>query len=556
MKKILIIFIWILLYDEGLAQSCLPEGIVFTAQSQIDNFKANYPGCTQIEGDVLISGDNITNFYGLNELALIEGDLIIRDNGILSGMYGLDALHNVYGSISIKNNSALRSLDNLSSLWSISGSLRISNNESLVNLQGPGNLHAIGGDLFIDSNLVLFNINDLYSLSAIGNGNIFIRSNAALTSLNGLNNIEPGSISELHLYDNPLLSDCDVASICGFLSEPGGIIEIHDNHNGCNDDEEITTDCSDNCFPDVMHISDQDQIDSIQILYPDCREIMAMIFIEGNYDEDINNLNGFSNVKSIGGSLVIGHCPGLKSLHGLDNLESIGGSLYLDSNDSLENLTNLIKLERLWGGLQLDNVSRITSLSGLENLNYIGYFILLEFNGSLTDLSALENITSIGTFLDIWANPSLTSLTGLDNIESNSISSLYIHDNPLLSECEINNICHYLSMPWKPAFIENNATGCNNADEILDKCDVVIHENDQTGNQVSIFPNPATTSINMDISSPGIELKLYNLTGQLLIHKRIEQSISTTDISNLPTGIYFVKLTGNTWATTVKLVKY
>ena len=34
----------------------LPDGIVFSTQDQIDNFQTNYPGCTRIDGDVLIQG--------------------------------------------------------------------------------------------------------------------------------------------------------------------------------------------------------------------------------------------------------------------------------------------------------------------------------------------------------------------------------------------------------------------------------------------------------------------------------------------------------------------
>jgi S-formylglutathione hydrolase FrmB len=53
--------------------SCLPQGITFTNQAQIDNFQTNYPGCTEIEGDVTIAGDDITNLNGLSVLTSIGG---------------------------------------------------------------------------------------------------------------------------------------------------------------------------------------------------------------------------------------------------------------------------------------------------------------------------------------------------------------------------------------------------------------------------------------------------------------------------------------------------
>jgi hypothetical protein len=37
------------------SQGCLPEGITFTTQDQIDNFQANYPECTEIEVDIILT---------------------------------------------------------------------------------------------------------------------------------------------------------------------------------------------------------------------------------------------------------------------------------------------------------------------------------------------------------------------------------------------------------------------------------------------------------------------------------------------------------------------
>ena len=60
----------------GFGQSpCLPQGITFTTQEQIDNFQVNYPGCTEIEGDVIISGEDITNLEGLNVVTDVGGFL-------------------------------------------------------------------------------------------------------------------------------------------------------------------------------------------------------------------------------------------------------------------------------------------------------------------------------------------------------------------------------------------------------------------------------------------------------------------------------------------------
>jgi len=56
-----------------LSQSCLPDGITFSTQAEIDDFQTNYPGCTEIEGDVIINGSNITNLNGLSVVTSIGG---------------------------------------------------------------------------------------------------------------------------------------------------------------------------------------------------------------------------------------------------------------------------------------------------------------------------------------------------------------------------------------------------------------------------------------------------------------------------------------------------
>ena len=79
MKKPYIILFVLLAINSANAQGCLPEGIYFGSQAQVDSFQINYPGCTKIEGNVSISqeaGNNpITNLNGLSVLTSIGGDL-------------------------------------------------------------------------------------------------------------------------------------------------------------------------------------------------------------------------------------------------------------------------------------------------------------------------------------------------------------------------------------------------------------------------------------------------------------------------------------------------
>jgi hypothetical protein len=91
MKKYYIILVALLLVNVAMAQSCLPNGILFTRQSQIDSFQINYPNCAKIEGDVEIEGSDITNLNGLNVITSIGGgDLYILANNALTSLTGLN----------------------------------------------------------------------------------------------------------------------------------------------------------------------------------------------------------------------------------------------------------------------------------------------------------------------------------------------------------------------------------------------------------------------------------------------------------------------------------
>ncbi len=80
MKKLsFIIFVLIFCQITVLSQSCLPDGITFSTQAEIDSFQNNYPNCTEVDGDITIGeyGSDITNLNGLNVLTAIGGNLKI-----------------------------------------------------------------------------------------------------------------------------------------------------------------------------------------------------------------------------------------------------------------------------------------------------------------------------------------------------------------------------------------------------------------------------------------------------------------------------------------------
>jgi hypothetical protein len=223
MKKVYALVIALFVVNGAMGQSeqpcvpCLPVGIAFTTQTEIDNFQTNYPGCTEIEGNVTIQGNDITNLNGLNVLTAIGGAVYIADNFALTSLTGLNNLTSIGGGLGISF-TALTSLTGLNALTSIGGELEISFT-ALTSLTGLNALTSIGDHLII-------------------------QNNDELTSLMGLGNIDAGSISWLTINYNDHLSSCEVQSICDNLASPNGPIYINNNATGCNSQAEVEDACA------------------------------------------------------------------------------------------------------------------------------------------------------------------------------------------------------------------------------------------------------------------------------------------------------------------------
>lgn len=109
--------------------NCLPDGITFSTQQQIDDFQTNYPNCRKIEGDVFIGNYyqsfDISDLNGLNVLTSIGGSLYIYGNDSLITFSGLNSLKSIGNDFIIWGNDSLISLSGLENLQSVEGNLEI-----------------------------------------------------------------------------------------------------------------------------------------------------------------------------------------------------------------------------------------------------------------------------------------------------------------------------------------------------------------------------------------------------------------------------------------------
>lgn len=336
MKKIsFLIILTLVIQTQVISQSCLADGIIFNSQESIDNFPTNYPNCTEIEGNVWIANEGITNLDGLSVLTSIGGHLMFWgcDNTSLS-LSGLSNLTTI-GDDLLFYSTPLSSLIGLNNLTSIGRDLYIYECYNLTSLSGLQNITFIGRDITIQRS----NLNNLSGLNKVSNiGGDFEITQTALINLAGLDN----------------------------LNSIGGSIKIKGN-----------TD-----LENLIGLSNLTNVGEDFIIKP------YQIY-QGN--SSLINLSGLDNLISIGRNFRIEGSEALTSLSGLNNLRNIGGQLWLEENEALTSLNGLNKLDTIYQGMYLIHNEAISSISALEKLTVLGY-IWIQYSNHLKSLTGIENV--------------------------------------------------------------------------------------------------------------------------------------------------------------------
>ena len=284
-NSILTILITLIIQFTAWPQSCLPEGITFTNQSQIDNFQINYPNCIEIEGDVEISGVDINSLNGLCVLNAFGSSLKIFECENLSNLTGLENVTTIGKDLVIYINTSLTSLTGLDNLVSVTRDLFLSYNKNLTSISSLSNLTSIGRRLFINELDALKELYGLNNVNFIG-GSIYILRNDSLAAITQLNTID-SVYGELHIIGNDALINLSGLNNLSFIST-----ELH---------------------------------------------------ISGN--EALTSLNGLSNLSIIGGDLEIGTNYSLLNINDLSNISHIAGDLIVSKNSSITSLSGLNNIE-------------------------------------------------------------------------------------------------------------------------------------------------------------------------------------------------------------------
>lgn len=394
-----------------LAAQC-PSGTVYlNSQAAVASFVANYPNCTEITGNLIISGAGITDVSVLdNKVKKVTGILSIS-NTSLAGLNGLKGIESVGSSVSISNNDSLTSLQGLSGLSSIGNGLSISGNDALLALDGLANLSALNG-LSINANSKLEDIS-AFSHWEEANFNITIGNNK-LSSLYGLHNLTSGkniTITESALTDLldftkmiraeriTIQNNENIESLAG-LSNLSSLNELL--LSGMTGLKNL------NNFPKVSSL-DRLKLQGLKVLdlqgMESLQELATFELIDCT---SLVKFTGISNLERITTSFSITNCA-LTDFTGAENIKSLS-SLNLDTCNSLTTLSGVSQLNSIVY-LGIKNVPNITNLTGVSNVSSIGK-IAIEGCDGLTSLSGLaQNSTET---IEIKSSANLPDLAGLD----------------------------------------------------------------------------------------------------------------------------------------------
>lgn len=112
---------------------------------------------------------------------------------------------------------------------------------------------------------------------------------------------------------------------------------------------------------------------------------------------------------------------------------------------------------------------------------------------------------------------------------------------------------------YSAKYWDNTGTAVTSGDSISYYYHTVMGINDLSSNvsTVKIYPNPATDKITIELSEAIKEcnLAIIDVEGQQLIIYVVTGQQMQVDISSLPQGLYFIRLTSNKTVITGKFIK-
>lgn len=239
---------------------------------------------------------------------------------------------------------------------------------------------------------------------------------------------------------------------------------------------------------------------------------------------DISDLSKFSDLQDIGRRLLIQDCPLITDLTDFSSLKAVGS---LDANEELV-------IRRMNG---------LTTLNGLQALTSVGRRVGIRQNAVLTTLEGLNNLVSIGE--------------NKINIGDAACGGDAAMSNPLLTDfCALQSLVSGVGVATLEAggSCIDNATAFNPSftDISNGNCAATLSVNEFAEGSYKIYPNPVSDILNIESKEKFGIIKVINVLGREVLSSK-ENNIN---VSNLPSGLYFVEISVGNKSAIKKIIKY
>ncbi|WP_459741172.1 MBG domain-containing protein, partial [Polaribacter sp. OB-PA-B3] len=227
--------------------------------------------------------------------------------------------------------------------------------------------------------------------------------------------------------------------------------------------------------------------------------------------------------------------------------------VYGDSDPSLTYTVSpsLLSGDALTGSLSRatgENVGTYAISSSLANSNYAISFT----TDDLTITKANQNITFDPITHDDEDSFELTatSTSGLTITYSSSDTSIATINGNMITVIGTGNVTITASQPGN-----NNYNAATDVSQILNITTLSISDFSFTSSNVLLYPNPSKNNIKIRLGIEKANINIYDMSGKLVKTHKDYISDNNIDISDLPIGVFILRINNNKKMITKRLTK-
>ena len=247
----------------------------------------------------------------------------------------------------------------------------------------------------------------------------------------------------------------------------------------------------------------------------------------------------------------------------------------IDLNENLSRVDLYLNNNRLTGDNSYPYVFKISPPSGNYMLKALAFDNLGNFKASeeisirVLEKSNCRKTSQNGDFDFEFSidkeNPTITFLPNSNNL-GDSICFLHYGTDPNnLKVVPVSpNLPHKLEALWGTSIYiyytyNKSSTVINTANQkelfLVGSCQTLSINELENQIDFEIYPNPVKSELNFEFKEGKNLIQVFDMNGKLLLNKMANQTHLNLDVSNLNSGVYFIKVSNAKYLGTTKIIK-